>query len=128
MVRLSDESGIALVMALGIMLVLTIALTTTIYLTSSSARHAYLSNAGQKSYALAESGINNAVAVLEANYPGAKIYPGDPNLLLNTTLTSPVTTLPASTTTRLAGRRAFQVRYRSSTSTVIPKRSTVLSS
>ncbi len=94
-------------MALGIMLVLTIALTTTIYLTSSSARHAYLSNAGQKSYALAESGINNAVAVLEANYPGTKIYPGDPNLLLSTTLTSPVTTLPASTTINVASTTGY---------------------
>ena len=46
LVRLSDESGIALVMALGIMLVLTIALTSTIYLTSASGRHANTSNAG----------------------------------------------------------------------------------
>ena len=37
---LGDESGIALVMALGIMLVLTIALTTTIHFTSAGARHA----------------------------------------------------------------------------------------
>ena len=60
--RLRDESGIALVMALGIMLVLTIALTTTIFLTSASARHANSSNAGQKAYALAEAGVNNAIA------------------------------------------------------------------
>ena len=68
LVRLSDESGIALVMALGIMLVLTIALTSTIYLTSASQRHANTSNAGEKAYALAETGVNNAVAVLHASY------------------------------------------------------------
>jgi hypothetical protein len=79
--RASDESGIALVMALGIMLVLTIALTSTIYLTSSSQRHANTSNAGQKAYALAEAGVNNAVSVLVANYPGTAVFPGDSSLL-----------------------------------------------
>ena len=39
--RLGDEAGIALIMALGIMLVLTIALASTIYLASSSGRHAH---------------------------------------------------------------------------------------
>ena len=55
--RLQDESGIALVMALGIMLVLAIALTTTIFFTSASLRHANSSNAGQKAYAIAEAGL-----------------------------------------------------------------------
>src|SRR5262245_13168285 len=68
LVRLGDESGIALVMALGIMLVLTIALATTIYLTSSSQRHANTTNAGQKAYALAEAGLNNATSVLNNAY------------------------------------------------------------
>ena len=86
LVRLSDESGIALVMALGIMLVLTITLTTTIFLTSSSARHANTSNAGQKAYALAETGVNNALAVLYAAYESQNLdfySPGD--LLPSTT-------------------------------------------
>src|SRR5262245_54575987 len=75
--RLRDESGIALIMAIGIMLVLTIALSTTIYVTSSSARHASSSNAGQKAYALAEAGLNNALAVLNTHYPSTTPYPGD---------------------------------------------------
>src|SRR3954470_18045232 len=81
--RLSDERGIALVMALGIMLVLAIALTTTIYLTSSSGRHANSSNAGQKSFALAEAGVNNAISVLHAAYdvPSPPTFPGDASLL-----------------------------------------------
>jgi hypothetical protein len=81
--RLRDESGIALVMAIGIMFVLAIALTTTIFFTSASVRHANRSNAGQKAYALAEAGVNNAVAVLNTAYSAtpAPTFPGDSNLL-----------------------------------------------
>jgi hypothetical protein len=81
--RLRDESGIALVMAIGIMFVLAIALTTTIFFTSASVRHANRSNAGQKAYALAEAGVNNAVAVLNTAYSAtpAPTFPGDPTLL-----------------------------------------------
>src|SRR3954463_9200884 len=79
--RLGDEAGIGLIMALGIMLVLTIVLSTTIYMASSSGRHANVSNAGQKAYALAEIGVNNAISVLTVNYPGVVTYPGDPTLL-----------------------------------------------
>ena len=67
--RLQDESGIALVMALGIMLVLTIVLTTTIFITSASVGHAKRSNAGQKAYAIAEAGLNDATAQLVKYYP-----------------------------------------------------------
>jgi hypothetical protein len=62
--RLSDESGIALVLALLIMLVLTIALTSTIFLTSASQRQASSSNAEQKALALAEEGLSNATSTL----------------------------------------------------------------
>jgi hypothetical protein len=79
---LRDESGIALIMALGILFVLTISLGTVIYVTSASARHAEHSNAGQKAHALAEAGVNNAMAVLNANYPNTSHpYPGDRCLL-----------------------------------------------
>jgi len=91
-----DEEGIALVLAIVSMLVLTITLAAVIFLTAAGARDAQRTNAGQKAYALAESGVNNALAVLNANYPGTTIYPGNANLLLNTTLTSAVT-LPAAT-------------------------------
>src|SRR5512132_4552333 len=79
--RLSDERGIALIMALGILFVLTISLGTVLYVTSASARHAEHSNAGQKAYALGEAGVNNALAVLNANYPGTVAFPGDSTLL-----------------------------------------------
>jgi hypothetical protein len=79
--RLRDERGIALIMALGILFVLTISLGTVLYVTSASARHAEHSNAGQKAYALGEAGVNNALAVLNANYPGTVAFPGDSTLL-----------------------------------------------
>ena len=65
--RLGNESGMALVMALGITLVVAIALTTVITFSAAGARDSHRVNAGQKAYALAESGVNNALAVLNAN-------------------------------------------------------------
>ena len=67
---LHEEDGVALMLALVSMLVLTITLSTVMFMTAAGARDAHRSNAGQKASALAESGINNALAVLNANYPG----------------------------------------------------------
>jgi hypothetical protein len=75
---LREERGIALVMSLGILFVLTITLGTVIYVTSASARHADHSNAGQRAYALAEAGVNNALAVLTTAYPAT--FPGPPSV------------------------------------------------
>ena len=86
---LREEEGVALILAIVSMLVLTIALTTVIFITAAGARDAHRTNAGQKASALAESGVNNALAVLNANYPGTTIYPGNANLLLSTTLAEP---------------------------------------
>jgi hypothetical protein len=84
---LREEEGVALVLAIVTMLVLTITLTTVLFMTAAGARDAHRSNAGQKASALAESGINNALAVLNANYPGVIIYPGDSTLLPTRTTT-----------------------------------------
>ncbi len=86
---LHEEEGIALVLAILTMLVLTVALTTVMFMTAAGARDAHRSNAGQKASALAESGINNSLAVLNANYPGATIYPGDLDLVPTRTTTYP---------------------------------------
>ena len=64
-----DERGIALIMAMGIMLILTVALTTVIFLTASGARDASRTNSGEKAYAIAEAGLNNALAQLAPHYP-----------------------------------------------------------
>jgi Tfp pilus assembly protein PilX len=105
--RLRDESGVALIMALGIMLVLTIALATAISFTSAGARHANHSNAGQKAHALAEAGVNNAISVLEANYssPTVPAFPGDPTLL--PARTTPYDNGTATWSGTLAGPLAF---------------------
>jgi hypothetical protein len=68
---LRDERGIALVMAIGIMLVLTIAVTTVIFFTSAGARHANISNAGQKAYAIAEAGLAGAISEIAPHYPNS---------------------------------------------------------
>ena len=61
----------ALVMALGIMMVLTLTLGSVIYMTTASARDAQRTNGGQKAYALAEAGLNNVLAQVAANYPNS---------------------------------------------------------
>jgi hypothetical protein len=66
---LADERGIALVMALGILVALTIGLTATLALGSSSQRHAATGVAEQRAFALAEGAVNNAIAGLAARYP-----------------------------------------------------------
>jgi len=62
--RLRNEDGIALVMALMTMTVLTIVATTTIYYTTSNQHSTSYSKASDAAYRLAESGVNNAMATL----------------------------------------------------------------
>ncbi len=74
-----EEEGIALVLTIVTMLVLTITLSTVMFMTAAGARDAHRSNAGQRASALAESGINNSLAVLNESYasPTVPAYPGD---------------------------------------------------
>ena len=65
---LRDESGIALVMALAVMLVLTVLVTATLAFTSSSSRDASVKQSGQSAYALAQAGLNSALAQLYSQY------------------------------------------------------------
>lgn len=58
----------ALVMAVGIMFILSLTLTSVIYYTSSTSRDASRNHAGQKAYALAEAGLNNGVAQIASHY------------------------------------------------------------
>ena len=62
--RLRSERGIALPMALGIMLVLTVSTTAAIYYTSTNSRTAGYSKGKMTALSLAEAGLNNAMAVL----------------------------------------------------------------
>jgi hypothetical protein len=62
--RFADESGIALVIALGVTIVLSISVTTAVYYTSTNARSSSVSKDRGTAYFLAEAGINNAMAIL----------------------------------------------------------------
>jgi Tfp pilus assembly protein PilX len=66
--RLSDETGIALIMAIAVMLVLTVLVTSMIAYTSANSRDASLKQSGQSAYSLAEAGLNNALAQLYSHY------------------------------------------------------------
>jgi Tfp pilus assembly protein PilX len=101
---LRQENGMALVLALGMMAVLTIVATTVVSYTSSNARHAGYSGAKQKAYAAAEAGVNSAVAVLGLSTNNAL----DPCLL------HPPTN-PSGTT--CASNAPFQTPYDGGTST-----------
>jgi Tfp pilus assembly protein PilX len=61
---LQREDGIALVMVLGILLVLTIAGTTVTLYSTSNARTVNRSAKDERSFSLSEAGLNNAMAVL----------------------------------------------------------------
>jgi Tfp pilus assembly protein PilX len=69
--RLRDEEGVALVLAVLILAVLTIATISAISYTSASSRDASLKKSGQQAYALAEAGVNNALAQIGAQYPAS---------------------------------------------------------
>ena len=69
--RLKDESGIALVLALTTMTVMTIAATTGIYYATSSQHESYFSKASSTAYRLAQSGLNNAMATLGSSQANA---------------------------------------------------------
>jgi Tfp pilus assembly protein PilX len=66
--RLRDESGIALIMALAVMLVLTVLVTGTLAFTSSNSRDASMKQSGQSAYSLAEAGLSQAKAQLYQHY------------------------------------------------------------
>jgi hypothetical protein len=62
---LSDERGIALVMAIAVMLVLTVLVTSALAFTSSNSRDSSRSVGTQKAYAAAEGGLNVALAKVQ---------------------------------------------------------------
>jgi Tfp pilus assembly protein PilX len=64
MTRLRNESAVALPIALGFVLVITISLATVLSMASSSQRSASFSETDQKAVAIAEAGLNHAESVL----------------------------------------------------------------
>ena len=86
--RLGDERGIALVMALGVLFVLSLTLTSLIYFTGTNSRTSARERSAQQAHALAEAGLNNAFSVLYAD--GADL--SDPDLLPDGSAQEPVKT------------------------------------
>src|SRR5205807_6321071 len=62
--RGSTEHGFALVLALGVMIVLSMTVVTVVESTSANQRSSNMSTGRVSAYALAEAGVNNAVAIL----------------------------------------------------------------
>ncbi len=90
-----DERGMALVMALGVMLVLSLVLAMVVQYTVSNSGTASRSVADQKAFALAEAGMNNAVGVISqcgsTCSTSTQVKPppaaaGDPNSTVDDTL------------------------------------------
>jgi hypothetical protein len=77
----ANERGIALPIALGMSMVVGIALVVVLQLASTGARHSERSRAQSDAYAVAEAGINVALSVL-----GEASDPTDPTLLPSTTV------------------------------------------
>lgn len=95
------ERGIALVMALGMLIVMSIIVGAVIDYSTANGRNSRLDTGRQKSYALAEAGINNAEAVLSQP--------------TNNALTS--TLLPSTTSTYDGGSVTWSGTLNASTST-----------
>src|SRR5215831_5434708 len=80
--RIRDESGVALVLVILVMGVFTVATSSVIYYTSTTARASARGNADTSAYSYAEAGVNAALAVI---YKAAD--PRVATLLPSTTLT-----------------------------------------
>jgi hypothetical protein len=91
--KLQEERGIALIIAMGVLLAMSVALTGVIYFTSTNTLTASYDKQGQSAVSLAEAGLNNALAVVMD--PVNEEFLNDP-----TWLTSPrTTTFPGGTVT-----------------------------
>ena len=67
--RVTEERGIALILAVLVMTVLTVTATSVVYFTSTSSRTSAIDRSRQIALALAEAGINNSMAVLSQPPP-----------------------------------------------------------
>jgi Tfp pilus assembly protein PilX len=83
--RIGDENGIALPMALGFVMVISIALVTVLTFSSSSQRNSNFSRSDRTALAVAEAGLNHAQAVLAAS-----TAPTNPAALPSSCAASPV--------------------------------------
>jgi hypothetical protein len=90
---LKDQSGIALVMSVGMIAVLSIVGTTTLVYTTANARSGVVSKDNERAFSLAEAGLNNAMAVLSLPTNNAL----DPDVLPSTEATASSATYEGGT-------------------------------
>ena len=91
--RLKQETGMALVMAVGMLAVLTISGTTIVAYTTSNSRSGALSKTSELAFSLSETGLNNAMAVLSNPTNNAL----DPDVLPSTEATASSATYEGGT-------------------------------
>lgn len=77
--RLRDERGIALVVSMGVLLVISVSLTGVIYMTSANARSSSYAKEEHSAVDLAEAGLNDALSVIF--HPDNDVNLDDPNWL-----------------------------------------------
>jgi hypothetical protein len=83
-----DESGVVLVFALMMLIVLTTLIVLGVDYGTQSSRHASRSNAGDQAYGLAQAGLNDAVAQLSPHYVSNTTTAGDDTWVGGTQSTS----------------------------------------
>lgn len=66
--RLADEQGVAIVLAVVIIAIITIAAASAIFYTDGSQRDAFSKKSGQTAYSLAQAAVSNAIAELLPHY------------------------------------------------------------
>ena len=89
----NEQSGMALVMAVGMLAVFSIVGTTTLVYTTSNSRSSAVSKERERAFSLAEAGLNNAMAVLSLPTNNAL----DPDVLPSTELTASSATYEGGT-------------------------------
>jgi Tfp pilus assembly protein PilX len=99
--RLADEHGMALIMSVGMLLVLSITVIATLEFSASSSRSASFDRADQRAFGLAEAGLNDAISRLAqspSTFTGTAVtttYPGG-TVTSSGTLSGGVWTLTAT--------------------------------
>ncbi|MGH3053825.1 MAG: hypothetical protein ACRDL7_02475, partial [Gaiellaceae bacterium] len=100
LMRLSDERGIALIMAIAVMLVLSVLVTSTLAFTSSNSRDSSRSSGSQKAYSAAEAGINVALAAVQTAGSDTSKMPTQPT---SASTGGQVSSMPNGVTARWGG-------------------------
>ena len=103
--RLADEQGIALVLAVVILAIITIAAASAIFYTQGSQSDAFSKKSGQTAYSLAQAALSNATAELLPLYSAGSGQPFDnpPSLTAMESWTAPSGSKPSGCTTTNPG-------------------------